>query len=397
MIKTLGFQFKPFQKKAVNAALSGKDSLIIAPTGSGKSLCYVAAALNLPGTTIIISPLLSLIKDQMRSLIANGVDSTTFNSEMGTGLKNEAMKKLRIGSVKILFISPESLKSHMDFIETLDISLVVIDEAHCIIDWGESFRPAYKSIIKSLGTVFLESEKVIPLMALTATANERDRIEITTNLEFRAGHELIVENINRKNIHYSVVECPGKIEKLQVAFATIEKVEKGIVFFCRTRMECQILSQKINLQFNGFPIKSRFFHSGMGKHEKDRLMQMFMGNQVDVICSTIAFGMGVDKPDICAVIHWNPPGSINELLQESGRGGRDGEPAMSVILYDLNDIRNLESLIDGSGESEELINSQLDDLADVEEYCNLDTCRREYLLAYYSQRANCQEGCDNCG
>lgn len=383
-----GFQeFRPLQERVIQHVMAQHDCLVLMPTGGGKSLCYQLPALALPGITIVISPLISLMKDQIDQLQANGVAAAFLNST----LKPEAIENIkheaRQGRLKILYIAPERLSTFefKDFLQTLNISLIAIDEAHCISEWGHDFRPDYRNL-KNLRSDFPN----IPIIALTATATEKVRADILKQLNLRAP-KVFISSFNRPNLTYRVIPKQDTFRRLVDLLQQYR--EESVIIYCFSRKATEEVVQR--LQANGFVAAA--YHAGLTGDLRQRTQEQFIRDEVHVIVATIAFGMGIDKPDVRLVVHYDLPKSVEGYYQETGRAGRDGLPAECALFFSQADKRKHVYFIDQitNPVEREKVTQNLDHIV---QYGELQQCRRRFLLRYFGEpytAENCAT-CDIC-
>jgi ATP-dependent DNA helicase RecQ len=330
--------FKPGQEEAIRAVLEGRDTLAVMPTGGGKSLCYQVPALMQESLTVIVSPLISLMKDQVDSLLQSSVtDAATLHSGLSSEERWEVERRVRTGEVKMLYVAPERLRS-LEFVLALrraGVGLFVVDEAHCISEWGHNFRPDYLFLpraVRDLGNP--------PVLALTATATPRVRQDILRSLKMRSP-EVVVTSFNRPNLTYRVVPAKEKKHKLSHILDVIRNSPPPGIVYATTRKECEELAA--GLRRSG--VDAAAYHAGMGSAERAAVQERFMTDELAVVVATIAFGMGVDKPNVRFVVHSSVPGSLPAYIQESGRAGRDGENAECVVLYRGADLGRRKRLV----------------------------------------------------
>ncbi len=377
--------FRPLQEEIISHTVRGGDALVLMPTGGGKSLCYQIPALMLEGTAVVVSPLISLMKDQVDALRSNGIRAEALNSSNDSVTDAEIYQRICRGEVKILYLSPERLVGEMEWLQqNVRISLIAIDEAHCISQWGHDFRPEYTQL-GCLRNVFPSA----PILALTATADKTTKLDILKQLNLREPR-VFVSSFDRPNLSLDVRRSYTSKDRLGVIKDTIlrHKGESGIIY-CLSRKATQQLAEK--LSESGFNVG--VYHAGMTALQRTRVQEDFINDRIDVICATIAFGMGIDKSNVRFVIHNNLPKSIESFYQEIGRGGRDGLGTETILFYNLQDLITLKKFAEDSGQKE--IN--LEKLKRMEEYAEASVCRRRILLNYFGETSDCQCGnCDVC-
>jgi len=330
--------FRPGQEEVIQAVLEGRDTLAVMPTGGGKSLCYQVPALMTEGLTVIVSPLISLMKDQVDSLLQSSVEgAATLHSGLSPEERWETEKKMRTGEIRMLYVAPERLRS-LEFILALrkaGVGLFVVDEAHCISEWGHDFRPDYlflPRVVRDLGNP--------PVLALTATATPRVRQDILRSLGMREP-KVVVTSFNRPNLTYRVLSAREKKDKLPLILDVIRSSSPPGIVYGTTRKECEELAS--SLKRSG--VNAAYYHAGLGAAERSSVQERFMTDELDVVVATIAFGMGVDKPNVRFVVHASVPGSLPAYIQEAGRAGRDGEPSECVVLYRGADLGRRKRLV----------------------------------------------------
>jgi ATP-dependent DNA helicase RecQ len=374
--------FRPMQRDVIEAVMQKKDSLVLMPTGGGKSICFQVPALVMPGTCVVISPLIALMKDQVEGLKMNGVSAAFINSSQSPKEQREVETAAVQGALKLLYVSPEKMvtESFQWMLSKMRINLFAIDEAHCVSFWGHDFRPEYTQL-RSLKADFPN----VPVIALTATADKLTRKDIVEQLELR-NPEVFIASFNRPNLRLNVLPGTERYKKI-FEFLELHKNEAGIIY-CLSRKNTEEMAEK--LKDKGYSALA--YHAGMPADKRSKVQEAFLKDDIQIICATIAFGMGIDKSNVRWVIHYNLPKNIESYYQEIGRAGRDGLPAETMLFFSYGDImQQLSFLEQAAPEMRELGTAKLERL---KQYAEASFCRRKILLNYFNEEMT--EDCGNC-
>ena len=374
-----GFEsFRDQQETIIQTVLANKDALVIMPTGGGKSICFQLPALIFPKLTIVISPLIALMKDQVDGLKANGIEANYYNSSQSSAEQAEILDKITTNKLKLLYVAPESLGNLSNIVDEDYVSCIAIDEAHCISSWGHDFRPSYQQL------AYLKTKLPnIPFIALTATADKATRQDIVAQLNIPNATQFI-SSFDRKNISLNVRPANKRIDQI-INFIQGSPKDSGIVY-CLSRKSTEELASKLKKQ----KINAAAYHAGLSFDKRSKVQEDFIFDRTQIVCATIAFGMGIDKSNVRWVIHYNLPKNIEGYYQEIGRAGRDGLPSTALLFYSYADIIQLRRFIEGASNAE----FQTAKLDRMKQFAEAKTCRRITLLSYFGELL--EKDCGNC-
>jgi ATP-dependent DNA helicase RecQ len=377
-------EFRPLQEDIISQVMSGGDALVLMPTGGGKSLCYQLPAIKMDGVTLVISPLIALMKDQVDGLKACAVRAEFINSSLSDKEILAITEKVDSGDVKLLYIAPErfALKGFQDFLKKIKVTLIAVDEAHCISEWGHDFRPDYRNL-SNLKKIFPQ----VPLIALTATATKKVKEDILSQLKIKKAN-VFVSSFDRENLKISVVDKKQSFPRLLSILDNYKK--ESVIIYCFSRNETEELADNLNL--NGF--NARPYHAGLMAGKRKDIQELFISDKINIIVATVAFGMGIDKPDVRLVVHYTFPKTLESYYQEIGRAGRDGLPSECVMFYTYADTRRHEFFINRIVGTR-LRNQAEEKLAEVLNFADLMTCRKKYLLNYFGEKTK-KDNCSSC-
>ena len=386
--ENFGFDtFKGNQEKVIQNLMDGKDTFVLMPTGGGKSLCYQLPSLLMEGTAIVISPLIALMKNQvdaMRNFSEEDGVAHFINSSLSKAAIEQVKEDILSKKTKLLYVAPEALTKteNIEFLKQIKISFYAIDEAHCISEWGHDFRPEYRKIRANINEI-----GAAPIIALTATATPKVQHEILKNLEIPQA-TIFKSSFNRPNLYYEVRPKDNNVDKEIIKFIKANEGKSGIIY-CLSRQKVEGLAETLNI--NG--ISALPYHAGMDSQTRSTSQDKFLMEEVNVIVATIAFGMGIDKPDVRFVIHYDIPKSLEGYYQETGRAGRDGGEGQCIAFYSKKDLEKLEKFMQNKPVAEQEIGKQL--LQETASYAESTLCRRKLLLHYFGEEYN-DDNCGNC-
>ena len=377
-------RFRPHQAEIIDTVLAGNDALVLMPTGGGKSVCFQVPTMVLQGITVVISPLIALMKDQVQGLVANGIPAAFVNSSIGTDESYLIEQKALTGELKLLYISPEKLfsQNYLEFLKRLKISLFAIDEAHCVSTWGHDFRPEYTKL-----KVLKETFQNVPILALTATADRVTRKDILNQLAI-PNAPVFISSFDRPNLSLSVLPGRNRL-RVMIDFIGKRRNQPGIIY-CLSRKNTEEVADSLRRA----GIDALHFHAGMDTAERSKVQDKFIKDDIQVIVATIAFGMGIDKSNVRWIIHYSLPSNVESFYQEIGRAGRDGEKADTLLFYTYSDIITRERMIFDSNLPEEMKEVNRAKLDRMKQYSEAEICRRRILLSYFNEEVT--KDCGNC-
>ena len=378
--------FRPLQEEIIMSFIEGRDSVVLMPTGGGKSICFQVPALLKEGTLVVVSPLIALMKDQVEGLLSNGIAAAFMNSSQTAAEVAQVTRDLHSGELKLLYVSPERLLTD-DFvymIKEANISGFAVDEAHCVSAWGHDFRPEYTKL-----HILKKQFEGLPVMALTATADKATRFDIVRQLQLDEP-ELFLSSFDRPNLLLRVMPGKDRFKHIK-SFIERRPGESGIIY-CLSRKSTESIANKLNQ----FGINAAYYHAGMSPDARSKVQEDFIHDEVPIICATIAFGMGIDKSNVRYVIHYNLPKNIEGYYQEIGRAGRDGLPSEALLFFSFGDVIMMRDMLQSSG-NDEFKKVQLNKLERIQQFAQAPGCRRKILLSYFGEiiEQNCGH-CDNC-
>ncbi len=376
--------FRPLQAEIIDWILAGNDALVLMPTGGGKSVCFQVPAMVMDGLTLVISPLIALMQDQVQNLKAIGIPAEFVNSSQSGSQQSDIERRCRMGNIKILYISPEKLLSpnYLDFIRNINVSLFAIDESHCVSFWGHDFRPEYTKL-----NILKEQFPNIPIIALTATADKVTRKDIITQLNVPDA-QTFISSFDRPNLSLEVLPGRNRL-KVIIDFVSKRPNQSGIIY-CLSRNSTEDVAARLQ----SLGIKAKHYHAGMDTAYRAKVQTEFIKDDIQVIVATIAFGMGIDKSNVRWIIHYNLPNNVESYYQELGRAGRDGQPSDTLLFYTYADVMARQRMLDDSGLVPEMKELQEAKLNRMKQFAEAEICRRRILLSYFNE--NVEKDCGNC-
>ncbi len=378
--------FRENQEQAINSAIEGRDCLVLMPTGGGKSLCYQIPAIIKSGYNLVVSPLIALMKDQVDSLREAEIEAAFINSSIEVAQRNAIREKVAKGLIKLVYMAPEGVVSNLYWLKQHPPSLIAIDEAHCVSQWGHDFRPEYRD----LADAFDQLPRRVPRMALTATANPMVRMDIVQNLNLVGGQQF-VSSFNRPNIEYRIQYKDNPMRQL-VNFLENHKNQSGIIY-CATRKSVE----KVHSHIVKAGFEADYYHAGLNTNQRDMAQSRFQQSDNSIMVATVAFGMGIDKPDVRFVFHYDMPANLSAYYQETGRAGRDGQASVAHMIYGLQDVMTRKMLISTSTAPAQVIQARKSQLREMLSFCETTSCRRKTLLEHFGESTDTSCGnCDSC-
>ena len=378
--------FRNNQQQAIKSALEGRDCLVLMPTGGGKSLCYQVPALMKEGYTLVVSPLIALMKDQVDNLRESEVAAAYINSSIEVSQRNAIREQVANGTIKLVYMAPEGVVANLYWLKQHPPALIAIDEAHCVSQWGHDFRTEYRD----LADAFDQLPRRVPRMALTATANPMVRMDIIQNLNLVGGQQF-VSSFNRPNIEYRIQYKDNPLKQLK-SFLSNYKSQSGIIY-CATRKSVE----KVHAQIISDGFNADYYHAGLSANQRDAAQSRFQQSDHSIMVATVAFGMGIDKPDVRFVFHYDMPANLSAYYQETGRAGRDGQASVAHMIYGLQDVMTRKMLINTSTAPANIIQARKSQLREMLSFCETTSCRRKTLLEHFGESSDLKCGnCDSC-
>ncbi len=377
-------KFRPLQAEIIDTILAKQDCMVLMPTGGGKSICFQVPALVMEGITLVISPLIALMQDQVQSLQANGVPSAFLNSSLNSIEQRTLEEKCKSGEIKLLYISPEKLfhNNYISFIKTLSVNQIAIDESHCVSTWGHDFRPEYTKL-----NILKETFPNVPVVALTATADRVTRKDILTQLGVPDA-KVFISSFDRPNLGLNVLGGRNRLKIMQEYIG--KRPNQSGIIYCLSRKNTEDIAEGLRK----VGIRAMHYHAGIDAKTRSEVQEAFIKDEIQVMVATIAFGMGIDKSNVRFVIHYSLPSNVESYYQEIGRAGRDGMKSDTLLFYSYSDIMTRKDMIQNSELPDEMKEVQFAKLDRMKQYAESEICRRRILLSYFNEEA--QNDCGNC-